>query len=62
MIISVMVFGTVGLFVKNIPLSAGEIALSRAIIAAILIITYQLINRKKINENNKHVNRNLNFC
>lgn len=47
-IISMTVFGTIGLFVKNIPLASGEIALFRAIIAAISIIIYQLFSRKRI--------------
>lgn len=42
------VFGTLGIFVKNIPLSSGEIALFRAIIAAVVIIIYKLLMGKKI--------------
>lgn len=48
-IISMIIFGTIGIFVKNIPLSSSEIALFRAIIASIAIITYQLISGKRIN-------------
>jgi RarD protein len=47
-IISMTVFGTIAIFVKNIPLSSGEIALFRAVIASISIITYQLISGKRI--------------
>jgi len=47
-IFSMMVFGTIGIFVKNISLSSGEISLFRAIIAAIAIIIYKLIIGKKI--------------
>jgi RarD protein len=47
-IVSMMVFGTLGIFVKNIPLSSGEIALYRAIIAAISILFYQLISGKRL--------------
>ncbi|MDF2520745.1 MAG: transporter [Clostridia bacterium] len=47
-IISMTVFGTIGLFVKNIPLASGEIALFRAIIAAVSIMIYQLLSRKRI--------------
>ena len=43
-----MVFGTLGIFVKNIPLSSGEIALFRAIIATLAIAIYQLISGKKV--------------
>jgi RarD protein len=47
-IISMAVFGTIGVFVKNIPLSSGEIALFRAIIAAAVIIIYKLLIRNKM--------------
>jgi RarD protein len=47
-IFSMAVFGTIGVFVKNIALSSSEIALFRAIIAAISIIFYELIIGKKI--------------
>lgn len=47
-IFSMMVFGSIGIFVKNISLSSGEISLFRAIIAAIAIIIYKLIIGKKI--------------
>ncbi len=47
-IISMAVFGTIGVFVKNIPLSSGEIALFRAIIASVVIIIYKLLIGKKI--------------
>lgn len=43
-----MVFGTIGIFVKNIPLSSGEIALFRAVIATLAIIAYQLISGRKV--------------
>lgn len=48
-IVSAMVtFGTISIFVKNIPLSSGEIALFRAVIAAISIIFFKLFTREKI--------------
>jgi RarD protein len=47
-IFSMVVFGTMGIFVRKIPLSSGEIALFRAIIATVAIIMYKLISRKKI--------------
>ena len=34
MILSMSTFGTVGLFVRMIPLTSGEIALARAVLAA----------------------------
>lgn len=48
MLISMVVFGTIGIFVKNIPLSSGEIALFRAVIAAAAICLFQLIRGKRI--------------
>lgn len=48
MIISMIVFGTLGIFVKNISLSSGEIALFRALIATLAIVFYQCISGKKM--------------
>ncbi|MEF9941644.1 MAG: EamA family transporter [Lachnospiraceae bacterium] len=41
--VAMSVFGTIGLFVKNIPLPTGEIALFRALIAIVVILFYKLI-------------------
>lgn len=48
MISSMIIFGTIGLFVKNIALSSGEIALSRAVIATIIIGAFLIIKKHKI--------------
>ena len=48
LIVSMIVFGTIGLFVKYIPLSSGEIALYRAILAIILLGIFLLITKQKI--------------
>lgn len=48
LIISMAIFGTIGLFVKNIPLSSGEIALWRAVLAAAIIGIFLLITRQRI--------------
>lgn len=48
MIIAMVAFGTIGLFVKNIPLTSGEIALFRGIIAIIVIFIYQMCTGKKM--------------
>lgn len=45
LILSMTVFGTLGLFVRNISVSSGELALYRAVLAAILLLTYFLINK-----------------
>lgn len=47
-IISMTVFGTLGIFIKNIPLSSAEIALFRAAIAAVSILTYQSVSGSKL--------------
>lgn len=48
MILSMTVFGTLGLFVRHIPLSSGELALSRSSLALILIGFYLLVTKQKI--------------
>ena len=48
LISAMTVFGTIGLFVRAIPLSSGEIALYRALAALLLLAGYMLITKKKI--------------
>ncbi len=48
LITSMTIFGTLGLFVRNIPVSSGELALYRAVLAAMLIAVYLLLTRQKI--------------
>ena len=48
LITSMMIFGTIGLFVRNIPLRSGEIALYRACFAALLIGLYLIVTKQKI--------------
>lgn len=48
LILSMTVFGTIGLFVKSIPLASGEIALWRAVLAAALIGIFLLVTKQKI--------------
>lgn len=48
LIISMIVFGTIGLFRRYIALSSGEIALYRAALAIILIGLFLLITKQKI--------------
>ena len=47
-ILSMTIFGTLGLFVRNIPLASGELALYRAIQAAILIGIYLWLTKQRI--------------
>ena len=46
LIMSMTVFGTLGLFVRNISVSSGELALYRAVLAALLIGVYLLVSRQ----------------
>ena len=48
LITSMTVFGTLGIFVRNIPVSSGELALYRAILAALLIAVFLLVTKQKI--------------
>lgn len=48
LVISMLIFGTIGLFVRYIPLASGEIALYRAVLAAVLIGGYMLVTGQKI--------------
>lgn len=48
LIFSMMIFGTLGAFVRNINLNSGELALYRALLAAVLISLYLLISKQKI--------------
>ena len=46
--ISMAIFGTLGLFTRNISVSSGELALYRAVLAACLIAVYLLVSKQKI--------------
>ncbi len=48
LIISMAVFGTLGPFVRNIAVSSGELALYRAVMAAVLIGFFLLVTGQKI--------------
>lgn len=48
LIVSMTIFGTLGPFVRNISVSSGELALYRAILAALLITGFLLITKQKI--------------
>ena len=42
------IFGTIGWFVRNIDVSSGELALYRAVLAALLIAVYLFVTKQKI--------------
>lgn len=48
LIASMTIFGTLGIFVRNIPVSSGELALYRAVMAALLIGGFLLLTKQKI--------------
>lgn len=48
LIVSMTIFGTLGLFVRNIPISSGELALYRAVLAALLITVFLIVTKQKI--------------
>lgn len=49
LIISMIMFGTLGIFVRNIAVSSGELALYRAVLATLLIGAFLLVTKQKIN-------------
>ena len=55
LIASMAIFGTLAVFVRNISVSSGELALYRAVLAAMLIGGYLLITSKK----EKNLGRNI---
>ena len=48
MIISMTIFGTIGLFVRRISVSSGELALYRAVLALVLLTGYLLVTKQRI--------------
>ncbi len=48
LIASMTIFGTLGLFVRNISVSSGELALYRAVLAALLIVVFLIVTKQKI--------------
>ena len=48
LIASMTIFGTLGLFVRNISVTSGELALYRAVLAAGVIVLYLLVTGQKI--------------
>lgn len=48
LITSMTIFGTLGLFVRNIAVSSGELALYRAVLAALLLTAFFIISKQTI--------------
>ncbi|SFC54760.1 DMT family transporter [Bacillus sp. UNCCL81] len=47
-LLSMVIFGTIGVFIRYIDLASSEIALLRGLIGSLFLITYMLIGKKKI--------------
>ena len=61
LVLSMSIFGTLAIFVRNISVSSGELALYRAVLAALLIGGYLLITSQKKKDLNINVENNKNF-
>lgn len=48
LVASMTIFGTLGLFVRNISLSSGELALYRAVLAALLLTGFFVLSKQHI--------------
>lgn len=48
MIVSASVFGTLGLFVRRIEVASAELALYRAVLAAVFLLLFFLVRRKRL--------------
>lgn len=48
LIVSMAIFGTLGPFVRNISVSSGELALYRAVLAALLIAVFLVVTKQKL--------------
>lgn len=46
--VSMLIFGTLGLFTRNISVSSGELALYRAVLATGLLVVYLLATKQRI--------------
>ena len=46
--LSMTIFGTIGLFVRNIPVTSGELALYRAVLACVVIGVFLMLTKQKI--------------
>ena len=47
-VVSMAIWGTLGIFVRNIPVSSGELALYRAVLAVLLLAAYLAVTRQRI--------------
>ena len=59
MIVSMLIFGTIGLFVNNINLPSSFIALARSVIGSAFIAVFMLVTRHRLN--GEAIKKNLKF-
>ncbi len=57
LISSMLIFGTIGIFVRNIPLSSGMVALVRGVVGTLFLLLFTAITGKKISK--KDIKNNL---
>ena len=48
LIAAMAIFGTIGVFVRGIPVTSGELALYRAVLAAVMIGAFLLVTKQRI--------------
>lgn len=61
LVLSMSIFGTLAVFVRNISVSSSELALYRAVLAALLIGGYLLITSKKKKTFDRNIEKNENY-
>lgn len=61
LVLSMSIFGTLAVFVRNISVSSSELALYRAVLAALLIGGYLLITSKKEKTFDRNIEKNENY-
>ncbi len=55
-VLSMVIVGSVGLFVRNIPLPSANIALARGVLGCLFILAFSMISKKGISVNNIKAN------
>lgn len=48
LVASMAVFGTIGVFVRNVPVSSGELALYRAVLASVMLAAYLVVTKQPL--------------
>lgn len=48
LLLAMVIFGTIGIFVRSVPLASGEMALYRAVLAAVFLRLFLMVTKQKI--------------